>query len=181
MKHPSVLILGYSEAGMHLRTPDAANIDAIITVYGQREYPVEAPHVNKILALRFDDAEAPSTTDPIQVARVRLRQRQAAELGLTFRPPSIKDAESVVGFARSVRDVSGVLLCQCQGGISRSPAVALLCLATWTGPGHERACAEQVLRVRPSALPHLDLVRFGDQLLGRSGALTEALECLRPG
>ncbi len=68
-----------------------------------------------------------------------------------------------------------MLLCHCQAGISRSPAAALLCLAAWTGPGRERDCVEQVMQIRPAAVPHMGLVNFGDALLGRQGELVKAV------
>ena len=72
-------------------------------------------------------------------------------------------------------DMDGTLLCQCQGGISRSSAAALLCLATWTGPGREEYCIERLRAVRPSVLPHRNLVAFGDEFLGRKGKLLATL------
>ncbi|HVP12795.1 MAG TPA: hypothetical protein VMV94_16590, partial [Phycisphaerae bacterium] len=118
----------------------------------------------------------PSRTDLLQAARVRLRQRHSAEYGLRLIFPTIEHAKAVIDFAQSIREIEGTVLCQCQGGISRSPAAALLCLATWTDPGWEQYCVEQVLAVRPCAIPHPDLVAFGDELLHRQGKLVDALQ-----
>ncbi len=175
MSHPRVVALGYSEAGMLLRKPGTLDIQAIIAIHGQREYPVETDCVAHRLVLRFDDVEAPDPKDPLHAARIRLRQREAAEVGLAPTPPTADHARSIIEFARSIRDLDGVLLCQCLGGVSRSPAAALLCLATWTGPGHEQVCVEHLLTVRPCAVPHRDLVAFGDEMLGRGGRLVEAV------
>lgn len=180
MTHPPVLVLGYSEAGMLLRKPGAANIRAIIAIHGQQEHPVETDGVSHSVILRFDDTEAPSATDPLHAARVGLRQRKAEEVGLTLAPPTVDHARSIVDFARSIAELDGILLCQCQGGISRSPAAALLCLAAWTGPGQEQYCVERLLSLRPSAVPHRDLVTFGDELLHREGKLMKALHHVRP-
>lgn len=159
---------------MLLRKPGSVNVQAIIAIHGQREFPVETNSVSHSLILRVDDTEAPSTTDLLQASRVRWRQRQAAEVGLTLVPPTIDDARSIIDFAQSIRQMDGVLLCQCQGGVSRSAAAALLCLGAWTGPGHEKYCVERLLHVRPCASPHPDLVAFGDSLLGRKGQLLQA-------
>lgn len=58
--------------------------------------------------------------------------------------------------------------------------MALLCLATWTGPGCEKYCVEHLLYIRPAAVPHLDLVTFGDELLQRRGKLVQAIQDARP-
>ena len=92
-----------------------------------------------------------------------------------MKPPTIDDAKAIIEFASSLADVSGTVLCQCQGGVSRSGAAALLCLATWTSGGDERYCMGELLRVRPCAAPLRGLVAFGDTLLGRGGKLVEAL------
>lgn len=172
---PRIIILGRSEAAMFLRKRVAADVRAVIMIHGQREYPLETPGIGKRLVLRFDDTPAPSDMDPIHAARIRLRQQEAKKIGLELCPPTVDDARSIIEFAESIRDLGGVLLCQCQAGISRSPAAALLCLTAWAGPGHERDCVAYLLQVRPSAVPHLDLVRFGDDVLRLNGALVEAI------
>jgi predicted protein tyrosine phosphatase len=165
---------------MLLQRAGGHSVEAIITIHGQREYPVLAPDVPHVLDLEFDDCETPSRTDPIEAARVRLRQREIAEMGLRSRPPVIEDAAAIVAFAQATQGIAGVLLCQCQGGVSRSPAAALLCLASWTGPGTEDRCVKHVLAICPHAVPHLDLVTFGDEVLHREGRLIEALRRAQP-
>lgn len=177
---PSVLILGYSEAAMYLKQPEAARVRAILSIHGPREFPVETQAAQHSLVLQFDDSEAPDESDLEQRARLGIRRREAAAVGLTLNPPTEEHARAIVEFARRVDAIDGVMLFQCLAGISRSPAAALLCLAEWTGPGHERACVEHVLAVRPAAQPHRDLVRFGDSILGRGGRLLFALDSLRP-
>jgi predicted protein tyrosine phosphatase len=174
--HPPVVVLGYSEAAMFMRDPEWGNTEAVIAIHSQREYPLEADGVPHRLVLEFDDCEAPSRTDLLQAARIRLRRKQSEEYGLRLTYPTIEHAKTIIDFAESIRALRGTVLCQCQGGISRSPAAALLCLATWTGPGWEEYCVRQLLTVRPCASPHPDLTAFGDELLGRHGRLIEALE-----
>jgi len=174
--HPPVIVLGYSEAAMLLRTPHDIDVRAIIAIHGQREYPVETGGVPHALVLEFDDAEAPHPGDPEHAARLRIRQRQAAEFGLRLSPPTIEHARQIIEFAESIRAMDGVLLCQCLAGVSRSAAAALLCLSQWTGPGREDDCVKLLLAVRPCASPHPDLVRFGDECLARQGRLVTAME-----
>ncbi|MCA9250711.1 MAG: hypothetical protein R3E58_06930 [Phycisphaerae bacterium] len=180
MNHPQVIVLGYSEAGMLLRKPGSANVQAIIAIHGQREFAVECDDIPHRLLLQFDDAESPRADDPIQTARIQLRQREANEFGLNLSPPTVEHAKAIIEFANSIAGIEGTLLCQCQGGISRSSAAALLCLATWTGPGNEGYCVEHLLSVRPSVIPHCDLVAFGDEVLHRNRALVEFLRAQRP-
>jgi predicted protein tyrosine phosphatase len=68
------------------------------------------------------------------------------------------------------------VLFTCAAGISRSPAAALICLAAWSAPGEEENCVRELRRVRPAAMPHRDLVRFGDEILGRGARLLRALD-----
>ncbi len=159
---------------MLLRRPDGGGVVAIISICGEREYRVEAKVAHR-LDLCFDDVSAPDPNNIESVIRARSRAKFAALNGRVERPPTVEDAQAVVEFARSVRDVDGVVLCHCGAGVSRSTAAALVCLATWTRPGEERYCVEELVRVRPCAAPHADLVRFGDEVLARSGALTLAL------
>lgn len=131
MTHPQILVLSYSEAAMLFRNPGHPRIDALIAIKGQREYAVDVPDIPHSLILDFDDCEAPSTTDPMHASQIRLRQREAAEIGLRLCPPTMDHARQIIEFAQSIRDVEGTLLCHCLGGVSRSPAAALLCLACW--------------------------------------------------
>lgn len=165
---------------MFVKQAEASQVGAIISIHGQREYPVEADFVSRRLVLRFDDAEVPDEDDPLAAARQGLRIREAASVGLTITLPTESHARDIIEFARSIRDCDGVLLCQCFAGISRSPAAALLCLAEWMGPGREREAVRRVIEARPAAVPHRGLVKLGDGLLGRAGRLVGAMDEMRP-
>jgi predicted protein tyrosine phosphatase len=178
--HPKLLVLGYSESARFLRSAEAEQISAVIAIHGQREYPVDVSGIEHSIVLRFDDADVPDENDPLGAARMHQRRREAAAIGLTIDPPNESHAIAIIEFARRIRNIRGTLLCQCFAGISRSPAAALLCLAEWTGPGRERECVEQILAIRPAALPHRDLVRYGDRVLRRDGKLLAPLDELRP-
>jgi predicted protein tyrosine phosphatase len=179
MTHPSILVLGYSEAAMMLRNPGHPRIEALIAIKGQREFAVDAPEIGCSLILDFDDCEAPSPTDPIHASQIRLRQREAAEIGLQLCPPTIDHARQIIEFARSIRDLDGTVLCHCLGGVSRSTAAAILCLVTWTGMDNEAYCVDYLFSIRHFAQPHEDLISFGDHELDRNGALIEAVRRMR--
>lgn len=173
--HPKIKVLGFSESAMLLRHHKHDSITAIISIKGHREYPPDPGNITHVLALNFDDVEAPSESDPIEAARLRLRYRRMEEEGLKVTPPTIDHALSIIYFATRIAGIGGSLLCQCHAGISRSPAAAIICLATWLGPGHETDCVNEVLAIRPSAQPHRDLIAFADCILEREGRLIQAL------
>jgi predicted protein tyrosine phosphatase len=175
MNHPSLLALGYSEAAMLLRQSSGAPVRAIISICGHNEHAVDPPVTARTLHLCFDDVDAPDLTSTHGLHRAWIRKKWAHQTGRLQTPPTIEDAKAIIQFAQEVKDVNGVVLCHCQGGISRSPAAALLCLATWTGAGHETHCVDQLLQIRPCAAPHPGLITFGDTVLGRNGALFRAV------
>jgi len=175
-KYPPAIVLGYSEASMYLSRRDADPIGAIIAIHGQRELPVETGHVSRCLVLQFDDIEPPYRDDSLAAARFSVRQREAAAIGLSMNPPTESHVKAIIEFARDIRLMEGALLCQCQAGISRSPAAALVCIAEWLGPGNERTCVESLRTLRPAAMPHRGLVIMGDRLLGRNGQLLHAMQ-----
>jgi predicted protein tyrosine phosphatase len=171
---PEILVMGYSEAGMFLRGGGAGRVGAVLSIHGGREFGVEWEEGPR-LDLGFDDVEVPAAGDVVAVFQAKVRRRWEEEHGLVQRGPTVEDARAIVGFAREIRGMGGVLLCHCGGGVSRGPAAAILCLATWRGEGFEGACVEEVLRRRRGACPHGDLVRMGDEVLGRGGRLSAAL------
>ena len=174
MPQPRLLVLGYSESAMLLAGSNQADVKALISICGTHEHPLDAADIRCKLTLHFDDAEVPDLSDPNMGHAAWIKQRYAREMGRPLTPPTIEDAHAIISFARSTADLDGALLCQCQGGISRSPAAALICLTTWTGPGRERECVEHLLKIRPCAAPHADLVRFADRILHRNGELIRA-------
>lgn len=174
-RHPNVLILGYSEAGRVLSSAEGSGVSALIAIHGFREFTVDAPGIQHRLTLEFDDCNAPDADDPFKLAHYRIQRRDAEAVGLRQTPPIPDHAEQIIDFARQIADLEGTLLCHCLAGVGRSAAAALICLATWLGPGRERECMDQVLAIRPHALPNESLVRFGDVALSRNGRLVDAL------
>ena len=176
MPYPQIFVLGYSEAAMLLTQQPSVHIAALLAICGLGEFPVQAPQIPHQLILRFDDIDVMDETDPIKASAWRTRRRELADLGLVQTPPTIDDARKIIAFADTIRQIDGPLLCHCLGGISRSAAAALLIMATWTGPGFETHCVQQLRLIRPCASPHRDLIKFGDSVLNRSGQLITALE-----
>ena len=172
--NPSLVVLGYSEAAMFLRRAPEPGLVGVISIHGRREFGVEAEAPRR-LDLLFDDVDVPEAGDPDGLYRAMSRRRWAEQNGLVEVPPSAADAAAIVAFAEALRGTEGTLLCHCGGGMSRAPAAALICLAVWAGKGQEVECVEAVSRLRQGAVPHRGLIRFADDLLGRSGGLVDAL------
>ena len=178
MTHPQLAVLGYSEAAMFLRGTPKPNVTGIISIHGGREFGVEA-EVPRRLDLTFDDVEVTAPEDMVGMQRAMSRKRWAEQNGLSEVAPVRADAEAIIRFAEVMRDADGILLCHCRGGMSRAPAAVLICLSVWRGPGCEEECVADVLRLRRGAVPHVGLVRFADELLGRDGKLVAALAAAR--
>jgi predicted protein tyrosine phosphatase len=181
MGHPTVLVLSSSEAAMYLRQGGGAGVVGIVSIGGARESAPDAATIANRLVLEFDDVDVPDPSDPLDVYACWARDKWARENGRPVVPPTREDAARIIEFARATAGATGIVICHCHGGVSRSPAAALLCLAEWAGRGRETECVDELLRVRPCAAPHPGLVRFGDELLGREGELIHALRIARNG
>ena len=81
--------------------------------------------------------------------------------------------QAIVDFARAARGRK--LLIHCWAGISRSSAAAYV-IACDHNLGFEREIAEELRRRAPSVTPNRLMVTLADELLGRSGRMTEAIE-----
>jgi len=170
-----VIVMGYSEAGMFLRAAGAAEVVGVAAIHGRREYGVETATGVPRLDLRFDDVDVPMPGDTRAWAEAESRRRWNAANGLVEVAPTPTDARAIVNFAEQMRGRAGVVLCHCGGGMSRAPAVAVILLAAWRGPGAERECVRETLAARPGAAPHEGLVRMADEAMGRGGRLVGAL------
>ena len=80
--------------------------------------------------------------------------------------------QQIVDFARDARDRA--ILIHCWAGISRSSAAAYL-IACDHNPGFERDIADELRRRAPSVTPNRLMVALADDLLGRDGRMTEAI------
>lgn len=172
--HPPILVFGYSEAAMFLRSR-SSEIGGIISICGKFEPRLDVNCDACHLDLEFDDADEVDMTDPDRALQAWARQKYAKEMGRPVTPPRFDDAESIIDFALQMKDSNGFILCQCQAGVSRSSAAALLCLAAWTEAGQEEYCAQKLLEIRSCAVPLRSLVAYGDQILGREGRLISAM------
>lgn len=116
--------------------------------------------------------------------RLRFHARPAPDhLVLRFEdldhgPPSVtlptrEHARQVLAFGR--KHAAGKLLVHCVAGVGRSPAAAFVVLADRYGPGREADALDELLRLRPEAVPNLALAAAADDELDRGGALHSVL------
>jgi len=159
---------------MFLRAKPAPQVSAVISIHGTREFGVELECAHR-LDLTFDDVEVARPGDLEAMERAMMRRRWNEQNGLVEVAPTKADAAAIVELAERIREVRGIVLCHCDGGMSRAPAAALICLAVWHGEGREKECVAEVRRLRRGAVPHAGLVGFADELLGRGGKLLQAL------
>jgi len=89
--------------------------------------------------------------------------------------PSRADVEAILDFGDSLADQTVEhLLVHCHMGISRSTATVAILLAQ-NHPGREGDVFLALRAIRPHSWPNSRMIRFADDLLGRGGALVEAM------
>jgi len=103
-----------------------------------------------------------------------------------WQPPTREIAEQIIAFGKDAND--GVLLVHCAAGISRSSAALLIILADKLGPGGEDEAVKLLIDARDQTVaaklrepdtivrPNRRLVWWGDEVLGRKGALLAACQ-----
>lgn len=93
------------------------------------------------------------------------------------RAPNVEDIRQAVQFFRDAwLAADSRILISCDYGASRSPALAYVLLADHLGPGHEAEAFRFIEEIRPTAVPNGLIVRLGDALLARGGALLAPLK-----
>lgn len=123
-------------------------------------------------ALGSDENEAtalPKQTEDAFNAVLRLRffdVEDEGDLPAAWRHAIARreDVEEVIRFVEESRDAATGYTLHCAAGASRSTAVALGVL--YMLRGEEREAADELVRVRPEAMPLPRILRFFDALLG---------------
>lgn len=90
---------------------------------------------------------------------------------------SKRDIIQIVEFADMISSEANQkewLLIHCEGGISRSTAVAIIMVTYWLGPGSEAEAIEMVYDIRHLACPNKHIITLGDKVLKRKGQLLKA-------
>lgn len=68
------------------------------------------------------------------------------------------------------------LLIHCHQGVSRSPAIALVLMRYFRGPGTEQRCLDDLLILRPPAMPNTTIIERGNEILGCDGELIRVFQ-----
>jgi predicted protein tyrosine phosphatase len=89
----------------------------------------------------------------------------------TKAPRTLDIQHGVEFFRAACASGESKVLFSCDYGASRSPALAYVCLADQLGVGRESEALDQILTIRPNAVPNRLVVQLGDSLLGRQGTL----------
>lgn len=95
-------------------------------------------------------------------------------------PPGQHHVETLLDFGRRW-DRGTPLVVNCYAGISRSTAAAYIIAAALDPKRDEGALAAEIRRLSPSATPNLRLVGFADDILGRGGRMSKAVEAIGRG
>lgn len=88
-------------------------------------------------------------------------------------PPAHEDVAGLLSHGAKMEDSASHVLVHCHAGISRSTASAVL-LMVRGNPGREDAAFDALKRIRPRCWPNTRILRLGDEILGRKGAIMEA-------
>jgi predicted protein tyrosine phosphatase len=78
-------------------------------------------------------------------------------------------------------DRSAPLVVHCFAGISRSTASAYASVCALNPDRNEASIAHELRRASPTATPNIRIVALADQLLGRNGRMTAAIESIGRG
>lgn len=140
-------------------------------------------------AMRLGMVDLLTLTSPNKPAEKWGRFKLGRHLILTFndinerRPgliaPDLPAVEEIRDFGRAWSG-SHPMLIHCWAGISRSSAAAYI-IACDRNPGYEAEIARELRRRAPFATPNPLMVALADDLLGRSGAMREAISSIGRG
>lgn len=123
--------------------------------------PAQAPRsVRNGLFLTFSDI------DDIEMTLPRFAR---------YKPPEVEHIGRLIHFGRELSELSEwALLANCEAGISRSPAAAIIIL---TAAGYPPHTAFRIVRkVQPEMLPNRRMMRLTDEMLDTGGVLQRIAE-----
>lgn len=89
-------------------------------------------------------------------------------------PPGEEQVRAILEFGRTLTPQHSLLV-HCLAGIARSSASAYAIACQLAGPGQERAVLEHLVQHHPSIRPNVRITGMADTLLGRNGAMLDAV------
>jgi predicted protein tyrosine phosphatase len=103
----------------------------------------------------------------------------AAPLG-GFVPPESEHVEQLIDFVQRW-DRAAPMVVHCFAGISRSTAAAFVSVCALNPARDEFGIAQALRAASPTAFPNPRIVALGDEVLGRRGRMTAAVEAIGRG
>jgi predicted protein tyrosine phosphatase len=94
--------------------------------------------------------------------------------------PESEHVAQLIGFVRRWERATPMVV-HCYAGISRSTAAAFVAVCALNPRGDERAIAQTLRRVSPTATPNARIVALGDALLSRQGRMIAAVAAIGQG
>jgi predicted protein tyrosine phosphatase len=150
---------------------------SVLTVCGLDELDFQSArgvtHVLSILDPEWPEPAAFWAFDPH--LRTTLYFHDAIEPAPEVVLPRVEHVEAILAFGRDIGDDLSHLLVHCHAGISRSTAAMAMILAQAFPQEDEHAVVDRLLRIRSQARPNSRMIGFADELLGRNGRLTAAV------
>lgn len=119
--------------------------------------------------------EFPSFADLHPERHLRVAVHDILEDTAEWRAPAREDAEKVISFVEQW-DRSAPLLVHCWAGISRSTASAFIAACIHNPHADEEEIAWSIREASETASPNARLVAHADDLLGRGGRMSRAIE-----
>ena len=139
-------------------------------------------HVLSLLGGITPFPATPAGVDPANHMKLILADISAHEPGMIT--PAADHLQDIIAFGERWAAESGgtrPLLVHCFAGISRSTASALTIACAIRPKVPEHAFADALRAVSPSAHPNSLMIEHADNLLGRQGRLSAAVEAMGPG
>lgn len=131
-----------------------------------------------IVSLLAPPAQAPVFDTP--AARLHLSFNDIVVPSEGLIAPDAGHVARLIAFLDGWNGVSPLLI-HCWAGVSRSTAAAFVAATLRDGPGSEAAVAQQLRQAAPFATPNRLIVALADDLLGRNGAMTNAVGAIGRG
>lgn len=94
--------------------------------------------------------------------------------------PGAEHIEQLIGFVKRW-DRASPLVVHCFAGISRSTAAAFVSVCALNPTRDERAVAQALRDASPTAYPNPRIVALADEVLGRNGRMTAAIQAIGRG
>jgi predicted protein tyrosine phosphatase len=136
---------------------------------------LRAPYVISVVA----PSDQPKTPEMIEPERHhRMAVHDIAEPMPEHVLPEYGHVCALIEFLRRA-DGAAPLVVHCLAGVSRSSAAALIALVLGV-PGREEEAAALIRSASAYALPNRRIVALADEILGRRGALVDAVAAMAP-